>query len=163
MINGKIYPPIVDISTIDELYLIMAKLNEIFFYQLEKSIKSYRRYVQAQFKAHGFDITVDQWLVLKVLSENTKLTQSDLADLIFKDKASMTRLIELLVLKKLIQRTTHDTSRRRFQLIITEKGYDLINNITPIVKNNRNHALKGIHNNDLQLTENTLKKIIQNC
>jgi len=141
----------------------MAKLNEIFFYQLEKSIKSYRRYVQNQFKAHGFSITVDQWLVLKVLSENSKLTQSDLADLVFKDKASMTRLIELLVLKKLVQRAPHETSGRRFQLIITEKGHDLIAHITPLVKNNRNQALKGITQADLQLTENTLKKIIENC
>ena len=141
----------------------MQKLNEIFFYQLEKSIKSYRRYVQARFKEHGFNITVDQWLVLNALNENAKLTQSDLAELVFKDKASMTRLIELLVLKKLVQRSAHETSRRRFKLTITNKGHELISQIMPLVKENRKVGLSGINNNELQATENVLKKIINNC
>lgn len=141
----------------------MQKLNEIFFYQLEKSIKSYRRYVQARFKEQGFNITVDQWLVLNALNENAKLTQSDLAELVFKDKASMTRLIELLVLKKLVQRAAHETSRRRFKLTITEKGHELISQILPLVKDNRKNGLAGINNNELQTAENVLKKIINNC
>lgn len=141
----------------------MQKLNEIFFYQLEKAIKSYRRYVQARFKDHGFGITVDQWLVLKALSENSKLTQSDLAELVFKDKASMTRLIELLVLKKLVQRAAHETSRRRFKLTITDKGNELIAQIMPLVKDNRKYGLHGINFAELQATEQTLKKIIENC
>lgn len=141
----------------------MQKLNEIFFYQLEKSIKSYRRYVQARFKANGFNITVDQWLVLNALNENEKLTQSDLAELVFKDKASMTRLIELLVLKKLVQRAAHETSRRRFKLTITDKGHELISNILPLVKENRKQGLNGITNNELQAAEHVLKRIIDNC
>lgn len=141
----------------------MQKLNEIFFYQLEKSIKSYRRYVQARFKEHGFTITVDQWLVLNALNENAKLTQSDLAELVFKDKASMTRLIELLVLKKLVQRAAHETSRRRFKLTITDKGHELISQIMPLVKENRKTGLNGISHSELQAAENVLKKVINNC
>ncbi|MDZ4663285.1 MAG: MarR family transcriptional regulator [Bacteroidota bacterium] len=141
----------------------MQKLNEIFFYQLEKAIKSYRRYVQARFKDQGFGITVDQWLVLKALSENAKLTQSDLAELVFKDKASMTRLIELLVLKKLVQRAAHETSRRRFKLTVTDKGHELIVQIIPLIKDNRKHGLRGINFAELQAVEQILKKIIDNC
>jgi MarR family transcriptional regulator, transcriptional regulator for hemolysin len=141
----------------------MQKLNEIFFYQLEKSIKSYRRFVQARFKDQGFNITVDQWLVLNALNENAKLTQSDLAELVFKDKASMTRLIELLVLKKLVQRAPHETSRRRFKLTITEKGHELITNIMPLVKDNRKQGLQGINNAELKAAEHVLNKIIDNC
>lgn len=141
----------------------MLKLNEVFFYRLEKSIKSYRRYVQARFKEHNFNITVDQWLVLNALNENVKLTQSDLAELVFKDKASMTRLIELLVLKKLVERAAHETSRRRFKLTITEKGHELIAQILPLVKENRKQGLLGISHGELQAAENVLKKIIENC
>lgn len=141
----------------------MQKMNELFFYRLEKAIKSYRRYAQAQFKANGISITIDQWLVLNALNENEKMTQSDLAELIFKDKASMTRLIELLVLKKYIQRTAHDTSRRRFKLTITPKGHELIDQILPLVKNNRNQAIKNINGQAIQATERVLKQISENC
>ncbi len=141
----------------------MQKLNEVFFYQLEKSIKSYRRYAQAKFKANGISITIDQWLVLNALNENEEITQSDLADLVFKDKASMTRLIELLVLKKYVQRTAHDTSRRRFKLTITPKGHEVIAQILPIAKENRKQAIKNINFKELQTTEISLKQISENC
>lgn len=141
----------------------MQKLNEVFFYQLEKSIKSYRRYAQTRFKDNGIDITIDQWLVLNALSENEEITQSDLAEIVFKDKASMTRLIELLVLKKYVQRTAHDTSRRRFKLTITPKGHELIRQILPLVKENRKQALKQINFQELQQTEVVLKQISNNC
>lgn len=141
----------------------MQKLNEVFFYQLEKSIKSYRRYAQTRFKDNGIDITIDQWLVLNALSENEEITQSDLAEIVFKDKASMTRLIELLVLKKYVQRTAHDTSRRRFKLTITPKGHELIRQILPLVKENRKQALKQINFQELQQTEVVLKQISANC
>ena len=119
--------------------------------------------MQSRFKTHGIEITVDQWLVLKALSENSKITQSDLAELVFKDKASMTRLIELLVLKKLVQRAAHETSRRRFKLTITEKGNELIAQITPLVKENRKQGLRGINTLEIQSTEQILTKIIDNC
>ena len=141
----------------------MQKMNEVFFYQLEKAIKSYRRYAQGRFRENNIDITIDQWLVLNTLNENDEITQSDLAELVFKDKASMTRLIELLVLKKYIQRTAHDTSRRRFKLTITPKGHEVIGQILPLVKENRKHALKNINLELLKQTESVLKHISENC
>jgi MarR family transcriptional regulator for hemolysin len=141
----------------------MQKMNEVFFYQLEKAIKSYRRYAQGRFRENNIDITIDQWLVLNALNENDEITQSDLAELVFKDKASMTRLIELLVLKKYIQRTAHDTSRRRFKLTITPKGHEVIGQILPLVKENRKHALKNINLELLKQTESVLKHISENC
>jgi MarR family transcriptional regulator for hemolysin len=141
----------------------MQKMNEVFLYQLEKAIKSYRRYAQGRFRENNIDITIDQWLVLNALNENDEITQSDLAELVFKDKASMTRLIELLVLKKYIQRTAHDTSRRRFKLTITPKGHEVIGQILPLVKENRKHALKNINLELLKQTESVLKHISENC
>ena len=48
----------------------MEKLNDTFFYNLEKSVKTYRQYFQNQLKVHGFDITLDQWLILNTIIEN---------------------------------------------------------------------------------------------
>ena len=77
----------------------MEKLDEIIFYTLEKSIKTYRKFAQQQLLKNGYDITIDQWLVLKTLQENQQLSQNQIAELVFKDFASITRIIELLVKK----------------------------------------------------------------
>ena len=53
----------------------MENLNDIVFYTIDKSIKSYKQFAQKQLKDAGFTITVDQWLVLKAIEENNRVTQ----------------------------------------------------------------------------------------
>lgn len=48
----------------------MIQLDELVFYTIEKAIKSYRQFAQRQIKEQGLDITVDQWLILKTISEH---------------------------------------------------------------------------------------------
>ena len=79
----------------------METLNDILFYNLEKSIKMYRKYAQKQLTKAGFEITIDQWLVLKTIQENKNISQNQIAEMVFKDFASITRIIELLVKKNL--------------------------------------------------------------
>ena len=79
--------------------MIMEKLDSVLFYYIEKAIKSYRQFAQRELKNAGLSITVDQWLTLNCLHENPDMSQKELAETIFKDNASITRIIELLVKK----------------------------------------------------------------
>ena len=85
----------------------MEKLNSIIFYNIDKAIRSYRNFAQRQLKLHGFNITIDQWLIIKAILENPGITQNEIGDLVFKDNASVTRMIELLVKSEFITRTVH--------------------------------------------------------
>ena len=53
----------------------MDKLDNIIFYNLEKTIKSYRQFAQANCLKAGVEITIDQWLVLKTIGEYPDITQ----------------------------------------------------------------------------------------
>jgi len=141
----------------------MENLNSVFFYQLEKAIKSYRQFAQTKIKEGGFDITVDQWLVLKSLSDHPDVTQNELAEMVFKDKASITRILDILVEAKYIKRTIHDESRRRFKLSITEKGHSIIKELQPTVTAYRKKALKNILDKDIVTADKVLKAVINNC
>lgn len=141
----------------------MEKLEEIFFYTLEKSIKVYRKYAQSQIATKGFDITIDQWLILKTLEESEQFSQKQIAELVFKDEASLTRIVELLVKKKYIKRKIGSTDRRKFELEITETGRSVLKSLNPIIIKNRKQALKGIDSNDLAALKFQLEKVINNC
>lgn len=141
----------------------MEKLDEVFFYTLEKSIKIYRKFAQSQITNKGFDITIDQWLVLKTLEENKQLSQNQIAELVFKDVASITRILELLVKKKYIKRKISVSDRRKFELEITEVGNSIIKNIYPIILENRKQALKNLKKEDLATLKLQLEKLINNC
>jgi DNA-binding MarR family transcriptional regulator len=141
----------------------MEKLNSIFFYHLEKAIKTYRQFAQAKLKTAGIDITIDQWLVLKAITDHPDISQTELAEMVFKDKASVTRIISLLVRDKYLKRETHSESRRRNQLTPSQKGKEVLKNIMPAVLKNRKAALKDISDKEIAVAEKVLKTIQKNC
>jgi MarR family transcriptional regulator for hemolysin len=139
------------------------KLEDILFYSFERSIKSYRQLAQQQLVKHGFDITIDQWLLLKTLNDNPEQTQQQIALTIFKDFASVTRIVELLVGKEYIVRYPHPTDRRRFKLKLTESAEKLLSNMQPVIETNRRIALKDISEQQILQFQQVLNLIYNNC
>ncbi len=141
----------------------MQKLEQILFYTLEKSIKTYRQFAQKQINTYGLDITIDQWLILKTLQDNPDISQQQIAEKVFKDFASVTRMIELLVSKEYLKRDFHLVDRRRFSLSITKKGNKILDALIPIVENNRRVALQSFTEKEIKAMQKSLIKIIDNC
>lgn len=141
----------------------MERLETINFYLLDKAIRTYRVYSQKKLRENGFKITVDQWLVIKVLMENPGISQQLIAEKAFKDNASITRIIELLVKSKYLDRKVNPKDRRTSILKVTAAGEDIINKVQGLVLENRKVAQAGITFEELENLNATLKKIIKNC
>lgn len=139
------------------------QITEVVFYTIEESIKKYRKFAQKRINEQGLDITIDQWLILKSLDANKNLPQNQLAELTFKDVASVTRIIDLLVKKEYLKRSMHADDRRRFELEITENGQEIIKTVSLIVNENRNIALNGLSDDNINQVQSLLKQIIENC
>ncbi|WP_430401614.1 MarR family winged helix-turn-helix transcriptional regulator [Fluviicola sp.] len=132
-------------------------------YSIEQAIKEYRKVSQRNIEKIVKDITVDQCLILMILDKDSEISQKEVADLIFKDKASITRMIELMVKKDYLTRTIHPEDRRKFNLEITEKGKETLGLINPTIQINRQTALNGLSLEEINFLDKTLKKIITNC
>lgn len=141
----------------------MEKLDDILFYSLEKALKRYRQYAQGRLDKTGFDISIDQWIVLRKIAEQPDATQADIAEAAFKDTASVTRIIEILVKKDYLDRTVHEVDRRRFHLRITRKGEELLDEIVPVILSNRGKALEGLAQEDIARMRTLLDLIAANC
>lgn len=141
----------------------MEQLKDITFYTIDKAIRTYRMYAQKRLKENGFKITIDQWLIIKAILENPGIPQQEIAEKVFKDNASVTRIIELLVQSGYLQREINLNDRRKFNLIVTDEGKSIIESVQQIVVQNRKTALNGISATDLEIMNASLKKIIENC
>jgi MarR family transcriptional regulator for hemolysin len=141
----------------------MEKLKDIIFYNMDKAIKSYRMYAQKKLKENGFKITIDQWLIIKTILENPAVTQQEIAKNVFKDNASVTRIIELLVKSEYLERKDHPDDRRKSNLVVTEEGKAIIIQVQNLVLENRKNALESITKEELETMNMALKKIIENC
>jgi MarR family transcriptional regulator, transcriptional regulator for hemolysin len=141
----------------------MENLEEIIFYSLERSIKTYRQFAQRNINFSDSDITIDQWLVMKVVLENSEMKQNEIAEKVFKDAASVTRIIELLIKKEYLSRKVHDNDRRRTSLKLTKKGKDILAKVQVVINKNRASALNGIDEKNIKIMRDVLSKITYNC
>lgn len=141
----------------------MEQLNQSFFYTLEKAIKVYRQYFQNSLKNAGYSITLDQWLVLNMIIDFPGITQTEIAERVFKDKASITRIIDLLEINDYVTRKPHPTHGKMIQIDITSKGTDTVDHLKKDVPKFRDVALKNISDENKKAIQSTLNLIINNC
>ena len=139
------------------------RLQDVLFYSLESASKAYRRFAQARLNESGIDITIDQWLVLKAIHESPDITLQQVGAAVFKDFASVTRIVQLLERKKLLSRKPHPNDGRRSELMLSAAGEALIRKVEPIAQANRRHALGGIDAEKVARLREVLKRIVENC
>ena len=143
--------------------MIFEAPHNTVIYSIEKAIKEYRKFGYKNIKKIADDITIDQSLVLITLDQNPNITQKEVAELIFKDFASLTRIIDLMVKKGYLKRSINEKDRRRFILTISTKGKKLIKKLVPTIKQNRSKALDGLVEKEIKQLHSSLNKIIANC
>ena len=141
----------------------MQDIDQIIFYRLERAIRSYRQFAQREIRKAGHSITVDQWLTMKNILENPGIKQHDLAEKVFKDNASITRIIELLVKAGYLDRTVNAADRRRSTLKVTKDGARIVSQVNRVVERNRQNALRNTTSTEIETTADFLKKVVANC
>jgi DNA-binding MarR family transcriptional regulator len=129
---------------------------------LDRTARRVKQYAQRKFKLEDFDLTVDQWLILKNLSENELLSQSELAQLVFKDQPTLTRIIDLLTKKGYVERMPHPMDRRSFQLLLTESGIKKVKELKPKVASIREKAWENLNEGDFEEFKRILNTIYNN-
>lgn len=137
------------------------KLEDVLYYLLEKANKVVRRYSQVRFSESGIDITVDQWLVLKKISDSERITQIELANAIFKDRASITRILDLLLEKKLVRKEA-GADKRAYELTLTTTGEKFMEQALTIVKSVRKKGIETMGEKEQDQLRQSLLKIIHN-
>ncbi len=137
--------------------------TETIFYTIEQTIKEYRKFAQKKIKELLTDLSLDQAMVLIIISENPKLLQIEVAELIFKDYASLTRMIDLMVKNGYLKRQVNKEDRRRSHLKILAKGQKAVKQLQPLILANRKTALTGLLEKDINILDKHLKKIVSNC
>lgn len=162
-----IYLHIIDISmifvSIKMKIMNLVLPSETVFHDIESAIKAYRKYAQQQISSHIDDITIDQSLALIYIDKHPELNQIALAELLFKDTASLTRMIKTMVKNGFIEREINSKDLRRYKLILTRKGKDVVKTLPKIIASNRKVALEGISKEDEQHLKRILNKIKDNC
>lgn len=120
------------------------------------------RKMHRNFRKLGLDITPEQWTVLSFLWRQDGVSQQKLCDATFKDKPSMTRLIDNLVKQNLVERKSTPTDRRSNLILLTAKGAEIKAKANEAVYETMKYALAGIDERGLLQVRNILRIVFNN-
>jgi DNA-binding MarR family transcriptional regulator len=138
------------------------RLDDVFIYLIERTERQIKRYANAALLSEGIEISPEQWVLLKRIGEREKINQRELAELTFKDPASVTRTLDLLEKNGLVRRESMEGDRRAYHLLLTASGVELVERITPVAQAVRARGLRNISADELEQFKQTLHKIYEN-
>ncbi|GAB3576541.1 hypothetical protein GCM10027578_42650 [Spirosoma luteolum] len=133
-----------------------------YFFKIDTTIKKIRNALQKQFNEAGFDLTVDQWVVIDHLARNPGISQNTISEITVKDAPTVTRIIDLLSQKGLTERRSTDTDRRKFLVFLTEAGQAKHSEVLPVVSAIRRKGWGDLSEADYQHFVKIMDSIYQN-
>ncbi len=140
----------------------MFKLDDSMGFIINRVAKQFRKRLHSAFKENGLTLTPEHWAVLNRLWENDGLSQSEIADQTFKDKANITRILDVMERNGLIKRQRHEHDRRSFRIFLNDKGKQYKSYIIPFAQQVNQTALKNLNVEDIAELKKLLNKIYEN-
>lgn len=104
------------------------KKGELYSFITGKASTAMSRRLQKNFKQAGVEITIEQWSVLYHLWKADGMSQQQLCDATFKDKPSITRLVDNLEKINLVKRVASKDDRRINLIFLTPEAQTLQEN-----------------------------------
>ena len=138
------------------------KRGELYSFITGKATTAIARRLQRNFKVAGIEITIEQWSVLYHLWKEDGQSQQQLCEATFRDKPSITRLVDNLEKAKMVKRVAAKNDRRINLIFLTNEARDLQDNTMQVANQTLNEALEGVRNEDIETAKLVLQKVYDN-
>ncbi|TWW01594.1 MarR family winged helix-turn-helix transcriptional regulator [Chitinophaga pinensis] len=103
-----------------------------------------RHFVQRRLREQNIDLTFEMLQVINTLSEKGEINQQEIANLLNKDKTSITYLLDNLSKRGLVRRVEDPADRRNKIIHMTDAGRKITDLLTPIVEELHEKASTGL-------------------
>ncbi len=110
----------------------------------------------------GYKLTPEEAGTLMIIYDLDGLSQSYLAKILGKDRASITRLMNALVKSGLVGRVQDRDDRRVIRAHITAEGKQAFVDIFPALMALSDQALNGVSEQEFRVTQKVMSRIISN-
>lgn len=117
--------------------------------------------VASRFQEHGFKLSAQDFGILFRLWKQDGLSQVQIASLMMRDKTTITRRLDSLVKKGLIERRSDANDRRLFRIHLTQEGMLASERLMVVVDEFQKEVLADIPDDHKEITISTLKKITE--
>jgi len=138
------------------------KKGELYSFITGKASTAIARRLQRKFNQAGLNLTIEQWSVLYHLWKRDGMSQQELCNATFRDKPSITRLVDNLEKLELVKRVPSEADRRINGIYLTKQGLKLQDQTMEIAEETLNEALVGISPQNINLCKEILQQVYDN-
>lgn len=120
------------------------------------TLKGILRLLDDQFSKENIDLTLEQYFLLNILSNEEGLIIQDLSEILDRDKSAITRHINGLEENNFVIRTPDPEDRRRKILLVTQTGMQELDRAQALDKQIQDSITRHISDNKLEELEDIL-------
>ena len=138
------------------------KKGELYSFITGKASTSIARRLQKKFNIAGLNITIEQWSVLYHLWKQEGISQQELCNATFRDKPSITRLVDNLEKLNLVKRVASENDRRINLIYLTKQAQKLQEETMQMADETLNEALETVPADKVDICKQVLQLVYDN-
>lgn len=138
------------------------KRGELYSFITGMASTALSRRLQKNFKLAGIEITIEQWSVLYHLWKEDGISQQELCKRSFRDKPSITRLVDNLEKLKLVKRVPSKEDRRINLVFLSKAAQGLQEETLRLADQTLNEGLEAVSKDDIEVCKAVLQKVYDN-
>ncbi len=138
------------------------KKGELYSFITGKASTAIARRLQKRFNTAGLNITIEQWSVLYHLWKEDGRSQQQLCNATFRDKPSITRLVDNMEKLNLVKRVASDHDRRINLIYLTRHAQKLEEETMKIADETLNEALQSVPADRIEICKEVLQVVYDN-
>lgn len=138
------------------------KKGELYSFITGKAVTAIARNLQKKFNGAGMGVTIEQWSVLYHLWKEDGKSQQELCNATFRDKPSITRLVDNLEKLQLVKRVASGDDRRINLIYLTKQAQKLQEETMALAEATLNEALEGVPADKIEVCKEVLQVVYDN-
>jgi DNA-binding MarR family transcriptional regulator len=138
------------------------KRGELYSFITGKASTAIARRLQKKFNNAGLNITIEQWSVLYHLWKKDGISQQEICNATFRDKPSITRLVDNLEKLNLVKRVASENDRRINLIYLTKEAQQLQEETMAIANETLNEALEKVPSDKIDICKEVLQIVYDN-
>jgi DNA-binding MarR family transcriptional regulator len=138
------------------------KKGELYSFITGKASTAIARRLQKKFNAGGLNLTIEQWSVLYHLWKEDGMSQQELCNATFRDKPSITRLVDNLEKLNMVKRVASESDRRINRIYLTKQAQRLQEQAMQMAEDTLNEALETVPVEKVEICKEVLQIVYDN-
>ena len=138
------------------------KKSELYSFITGVASTAIARRLQKKFNQADLSLTIEQWSVLYHLWKEDGISQQDLCKATYRDKPSMTRLVDNLEKAGMVKRIHSKADRRKNLIFLTDKAKEMQDTCYGFAEETVEEALEGVSEEKIETCKEVLKIVYEN-